>query len=253
MIIALVALTLTACATSQSPVKAPEAPIVVTPPQVAPEAPAPQEPVVPAQPEAEKPYPVTGWDFRYDKIVSDYVETLPELITQPEWRFAKLCPKWSKLDIVQKKQFWADLLYAVTKPESNYDRSTMFWESTMDKDVVTGLPVVSEGLLQMSYQDGKWYEGCKFDYKKDREKFIADWNNRGGKKSWKSKHVDRTTLDPVINLKCGAYVSWRIMKAPKHSSKSAEDALGEYWLTIRPNKDLNVVVSQLKQKAPQCF
>lgn len=251
--IALVALTLTACATTQSPVKAPEVPVVVAPPTVCPEPQKPQEPPVAAQPEAPKAYPVTGWDPRYDQAVVEYVSTLPELTSQPAWRFAKLCPKWGSLNAGQKKQFWADLLFAVTKPESNYDRSTMFWESTMDKDAVTGLPVVSEGLLQMSYQDAKWYEGCKFDYKKDREKFIADWDNRGGKKSWKSKHVDRTTLDPIINLKCGAYVSWRIMKAPKHSSKSAEDALGEYWLTIRPNKDLNVVLGQLKQKAPQCF
>lgn len=144
-------------------------------------------------------------------------------------------------------------MYSLSIPESNQNPLLMYWEKTMDKDAVTGIATVSEGLLQMSYQDAKWYEGCKFDFKKDREKFLADWQNRKGRQSWSSIHPDRTILNPITNLKCGVYVSWRIMKAPKHSSKMAEDALGEYWLAIRPKEKLSVVVKAMKEKAPQCF
>jgi len=206
-------------------VTTPEAPIA--PPPVVEEKPVTQTPT----PEA---FPAKGWPVRYDEIMEAAVKDHPGLLTVNASRLQTFCPKWSSLTKEQKIRFYVDTAYAIAGPESAWDRQTLYWEDTMGMDKKTGLPVTSDGLFQLSYQDSQWYAGCKFDAEKDRALIQADWAARGGRASWKSKTLNRDTSDPQKSMACMAFVMNRLLTSATHQAKSFEMTLGQYWSVMRP-------------------
>jgi len=103
-----------------------------------------------------------------------------------------VCPRFFQLETSEKRLFWAYFLQAVAVPESGLQRSNRFRERGIPGiDSVTGLPIWSEGLLQLSYQDTRNH-GCGFDWQRDRNLDRDD--------------PDKSIFDPKLNLECGVKI-----------------------------------------------
>lgn len=133
------------------------------------------------------------------------------------------CPMYDRLGHQDKTNFWVELLAAMTKFESSFKPTMRYTESTMGTDPVTGKQVVSEGLLQLSYQDERSYRSvlpagvCDFDFESDSKLAITD--------------VRRTILDPKTNLICGiGILNRQIDRYGKIAIAS-----GAYWAVIKSN------------------
>lgn len=169
-------------------------------------------------------YPRKGWIHEYDNYIKELVTE--RMLNQPNSRMIKFCDVWPKLTIEQKKQMYADLLYSIAYPESNYDNQSIYLESTMSSDELTGLPTMSEGLEQLSYQDANSYgKGCAFDWKKDYKKLKDDIEK--GRKF--SIYPERDTLNPFKNLLCSMTI---IDLHLKISNDEFADSLSQYWYTM---------------------
>lgn len=148
-----------------------------------------------------------------------------------EKSISTFCPKYNNFTTDQKRQFFADLFFGVAKYESNYKPLSLYWESSLGKDSATKLPVVSEGMLQLSYQDEVWAH-CGFDAKLDAKAIADDYAKKPfGKHTWFSVHPEKTILDPIRNLTCGIRImDWRISHYP---GRNFQENMGKYWATIR--------------------
>lgn len=218
----------------------------------------------PGEPSEVLPRPVVGWPKEYDKFVKDLVSSKASLTSISSDRMSGFCPNWGSMDKDSRIQFWVDLMYSITKPESNYDRSVMYWEDSQGTDYVTGLKVkTSEGLLQLSYSDVKTYRGkCKFDYAKDKLMHEDDIKSKPSSHSWKSKHIEKTILDPYLNLECGIEISdtmfdlssWFNREYPRQKGYSFERVMGNYWATMKPSREgYAVVIKQMKSRNSKCY
>ena len=140
-----------------------------------------------AQGEESRPAPVQGWVPAYDAHIRAEAAKVPALRTLSEERMSDFCPRWAELRPDARLQFYADLLYAISGPESGRDRRVMFNETgIIDRatrrrvvDSVTRRPLLSEGLLQLSYADMDGYPpaeglGCRFDWEADRAAFARE-------------------------------------------------------------------------------
>lgn len=198
----LIATSLSSCTTT---------PVIVTPGG---DVPAP----VPS-PIAQRDWPVKGWQPEYTQFIKDKT---PEFLLADEpagYEPTSWCPKYHSLSREQRKQFWADFWFNLVKPESNYDRTLQYVETTMSIDAVTGLQVKSEGLTQLSYQDRNSYRSCptcqKFDWSSDKGKALKD----------------RTIMDPFNNLGCAIEImEWTLKRYPGVPFRQAG---GKYWLALR--------------------
>lgn len=125
------------------------------------------------------------------------------------------CPRYHSLDNDQRANVWAALLSAMSNFESGYNPRMRYHESTMGTDSVTGKPVYSEGLLQLSYQDVRGYPFCEFDWNRDKNLSATD--------------PQKTIFDPYKNLDCGAGIMARQI------ARRGEIALstGPYWSVIK--------------------
>ena len=172
------------------------------------------------------------WNTGLDQLIMDMVT--PELLNLPLKRMKKFAPEWHLYSSQKRREFFADLLFAMTSPESSYDRKTMYQEpDQMGYDSVTGYRVVSEGLLQLSYHDAGRYPGLKFDWRKDAEAFKADMLNRHGRKSWKAES-DRTILNPEINVHAAMTIVISLLT--RFPNDEFADCLGRYWSCMRRYK-----------------
>ena len=170
------------------------------------------------------------WSARLDSEVIALVT--PTMINLPASRMKKFMPDWAAYPEWKRKRFFADLLFAMTRPESDYDTMTMFQEpDSMGRDKVTGYPVISEGLLQLSYQDATRYPGIEFDYLKDAELFKLDMQYKAiNKSSWKSKN-QRTINDPVLNVRAATIIIGCLLE--RFPKDEFADCLGRYWSCMR--------------------
>jgi hypothetical protein len=96
---------------------------------------------------------------------------LTSVVTQDMNTF---CPKFSKFSNRDRKYFWAYLMSAMVRFESNFKPSVTYQENFKDSD---GDFVVSRGLLQLSYESAKGYQ-CEIRTPQDLH-------------------------DPYVNLECG--------------------------------------------------
>ncbi|MES2855924.1 MAG: hypothetical protein V4692_08670, partial [Bdellovibrionota bacterium] len=89
----------------------------------------------------------------WTNYVRDAVQVYGPALMKGSTDIAKFCPAYSKLSTDDKLNFWAQLIAAMSKYESGFKPTTRYVETTMGTDPVTGKQSVSEGLLQLSYQD----------------------------------------------------------------------------------------------------
>jgi len=131
--------------------------------------------------------------------------------------FPQFCPTYSSLSEKQKINVAGQLVAAITKYESGYNPLSRYHESTMGTDPVTGLPVYSEGLLQLSYQDAQWASFCPFDWSADQ--YLSETDPQ------------KTILDPYKNLYCGV----RILANQVQKKGLIILGSGAYWAVIKSN------------------
>lgn len=130
----------------------------------------------------------------------------------------QFCPSYHSLSDDQKASFWVYFVSAIAKYESAFDPLSRMREPGMGDDPVTGRPVYSEGLLQLSYQDSLNYPFCnEFDWKRDRSLSASD--------------PRKTILDPYKNLSCGVRILDRLVA--RHHLIAFDS--GNYWSTLMPN------------------
>ena len=178
----------------------------------------------------------SGWKKEYEKILSDKIKSHgPNLLKY-------------KNDV----GYWVKLFCGTAGAESAYKPWTTYWEkelgvsclSVWDKarcekfvanwnkkqkyssryayidrkgwDRVTKTFYLSEGLLQLSYSDKKYY-GCDFDWEKDQFKLDDDH--------------EKSIFDPKKNLECGVVILNRLVGkkgTPFFNS-------GHYWAVLKPS------------------
>ena len=137
------------------------------------------------------------------------------LLTTPVSDVATFCPNYNSLSKYQKINFWGALISAMVRYESNYNPTLRYVESTMGADPITGAQVASEGLLQLSYQDSKWYPFC------NEFSWAAD-------KNFAANDPRKTILDPYKNLRCGM----KILNQQIAKRKEITVSKGAYWAVI---------------------
>jgi hypothetical protein len=131
------------------------------------------------------------------------------------------CPDYNRLDKDQRIIVWGEFISSVSFYESAWNAKCQYTETHLGIDKVTGLPVVSEGLLQLSYGDTQWAKWCQFDWESDRTK----------------KTFNTTILNPKNNLECGIGILARQIK--KYERIILDK--GAYWSTLRTKAHRNKV------------
>lgn len=184
---------------------------------------------------AHADFPVKGYPPEYDVIVAGAVTDA--MLNQPDSRMIRFCPAWPKMDRAGRLRMYQDLVYGIAYAESGLDRSSMYMEPVehfTKPDSVTGKPVISEGLTQLSYMDGTRYASCRFDYLRDRDGFIRDFGLRvPGSASWKSQNVGRSILRPDVHLVCAVGIISSLLTSQKRLKNEFADTLGAYWSVMR--------------------
>ncbi len=127
------------------------------------------------------------------------------------------CPSYARLSTDDKVNFWVYLISAVVKYESAFSPTSRMRETGLGTDTVTGQHVYSEGLLQLSYQDGQNYAFCnEFDWRRDKDLNPTD--------------PHKTILDPIKNLRCGIRILNKVIG--RHNLIAFDS--GHYWSTLMP-------------------
>lgn len=157
----------------------------------------------------------TGWD--YDGIVTPKITQKMREASPGEY-----CPKGTDPD-----KFWLAFVKATAKAESSFETCRRYTESKMGTDPVTSKQVVSEGLLQLSFQDAKNWDSAATCQR-------IDYAN------------PTSILDPETNLGCGI----EIMNGLVGTRSTLRASLGRYWSTIRDKSSR--LVDQLRADLPEC-
>lgn len=129
------------------------------------------------------------------------------------------CPTYRKLNEQQRLNFWGQFFAALAYHESGWNPVSRMLEANFTHaDSVTKLPVASEGLLQLSYQDEPSYRiDCGFDWNKDKSLAVKD--------------PKKTILDPYNNLRCGI----KIMSIQLKRYRTITMPSNVYWAVLKTN------------------
>ena len=206
--------------------------------------------------------PAKGWHAAYDAMIVAETRKHPDLTRLSGSSVGALCPKWDTLGEGHKRRFYADLLRIIARYESGYDPATMALEKAMSVDPVTRRQVVSEGLLQLSYQDQRNFPGCSFDFAADRARFEEDWRLQDSRKTyenallkgWTAKNTDRSILTPGAQFACAVAVLGRAARASRRERKSLLAKLG-YWQNLDGKTNPSAyrrIMAQLDAETPYC-
>lgn len=142
----------------------------------------------------------------------------------------KFCPKYKQLSDDKRALVASEIVSAVAKFESGWRPTTRMKEPSSGfpkPDPVTGLPVYSEGLLQLSYQDSRNYakRGTYCDgIRWDKDKSLSPTDPK------------KTILQPLINLNCGVNILAHLVKRDgviAQGSGSASKGGADYWSVLR--------------------
>lgn len=175
-------------------------------------------PRAPAKPAVSRPaLPWEGWLVKRKEwsnqvyqSVEQYFESL-DLANDME----RFCPSYNKLEKNERVVAWAVLFTQIALHESSWNPLSRMEEPQLKNDSVTGATVVSEGLMQLSYQDVKWAPFCEFDWQKDKGLAVKD--------------PRKTILDPRKNMACGIGIMARQVKRARLIALK-EDV---YWAVLR--------------------
>jgi hypothetical protein len=182
------------------------------------------KPADPADPKAAPATPIDAkkaelggktWNPDWDHFVEQSIpsEMLSSSVPHDVRRF---CPNFYRMSDDDKRVFWAYFFQALAGAEAGLNPTTNVRHPQMAKvDKVTGQPVHSEGLLQLTYEDQKIY-GCDFDYKRDRE--------------LPSHDSAKTILQPERNLGCGI----KILDNQITTLHKPIVTKVSYWSTLQP-------------------
>jgi len=111
---------------------------------------------------------------------------------EPARDIEEFFPTYSGADDKMRTAMWAELIVLIAFFESAWEPCARYHESGLGNDTVTHLPVYSEGLLQLSYQDMDVYPNLPFDWEKDKSLAPTD--------------CTRTILDPLNNISAGVEI-----------------------------------------------
>lgn len=142
------------------------------------------------------------------------------------------CPKYNKLDTINKIHFWAQLFAGISRFESAHDPTLRNMEPGADD--VTLRQLWREGLLQISYQDQKLHGCSQLDWRADQ--------------AYEIKSLERSILKPNNNLLCGV----KIMIDHLKKENRIVLATGAYWDSISSkSRELTKIIS-LTKALPFC-
>lgn len=200
---------------------------VVAPPKIPYKAPVPApKPAATESPYVYLPLPWekggsperTFWSKFLIREVESNFETLDQARDADTF-----CRRYDSLTKPERINFWAILISAVAFRESSWDPTSRLPESGQGIDKITGQPVYSEGLLQLSYQDQVWTKQCRFDWSKD--KLLAERDPR------------KTILNPYANLRCGVEILAK--QIDRHQLIAMQDRV--YWAVLKTNGRYNKI------------
>lgn len=139
------------------------------------------------------------------------------------------CPKYKSLTVGQRRAFWATMLIAISKRESNYKPETVFQENFKDaKDQW----VISTGLFQISQESASSSRyGC------------GKMTTAGLKK-------------PEVNIPCSTKIIATWVKADGFagtSTSSGQKGCARYFSTCRNSSSARAYVTATAKKAPGCM
>ena len=174
----------------------------------------------------------------------------PELlnISGAKMRDTGSCSKYPSFNEEQKRTFWSDFIEAISKVESGHRINEAFPERAQSRSTIESGVNWSEGLLQISYSDTK-NNGCTgIDWNADKDKIPAEVRsmNQGTRsdRDWdlalsraphiRSSAVDRTILNPFVNLSCGMQIMKNQMKL--HPEETLMQSVYHYWSVTRKYK-----------------
>jgi hypothetical protein len=159
----------------------------------------------------------------------------PHLIAGPR-DVQDFCPTFLALTTQNRVEFLVYFISAVAHFESSFSPVSRYHETTMGTDTVTGLPVYSEGLLQLSYQDTVWAPFCEFDWRQDKD--FAPTDPR------------KSILDPIKNLTCGI----RILDLQVQKKGRLQLGSGAYWAVIKTDSAASKIseIKGLTRALPVC-
>jgi hypothetical protein len=206
--------------------------------QVAVVHPWPEMKAAPPTPIAEKKVELgqDTWDPSWDLMVET---VLPQdlLTTMPARDVKDFCPRFNSMSEGDKRSFWAYFFQALAGAEAGLEPTKDVRHSEPEvavKDTVTGRPVRSQGLLQLTYMDAERY-GCDFDWDQDKQLDEHD--------------PDKTILQPKNNLACGVKILENQLIA-QHKPLLAKSS---YWSTLRPGwPGYRVFVKQMTNVPAAC-
>jgi hypothetical protein len=162
----------------------------------------------------------------WSKIIYSVIENEePEMLGQNAIKDIHVfCPTFERLTDAERLSFWGHFFAALSSHESSWDPTTRSIETSQGIDPVTQRQVVSEGLLQLSYQDEKSFRlDCGFNWERDQN--LA------------AKDPRKTILNPLLNLKCGVKIMARRLKDDKALTKES----GVYWAPLKRNSRLSKI------------
>lgn len=163
----------------------------------------------------------TTISWRWTKETKDLVTPLFDSFDKAQ-DAERFCPKYKALSKESRIEVWAEMFSAMALFESSWSPTSRYVETTFkEKDPVTGEPVTSEGLLQMSYQDtvnyahwlGKGW--CGFDWAKD--KLLSRTDAR------------KTIFDPKTNIGCAV----KVMANQIERTGKVILSSGVYWAVLK--------------------
>ena len=176
------------------------------------------------------------WNPDWDVIVEKAIP--PTMLSSEVSRdVARFCPRFSSMDDTDKRAFWAYFFQALAGAEAGLNPRTRVHHTEPEvakTDKVTGVAVRSEGLLQLSYGDGKLY-GCDFNWEADRKLTATN--------------PAKTILQPKNNLECGVKIlSNQIVDQHKPLFTRTS-----YWSTLQPGrKSYRVFAKQMTNPPAAC-
>jgi len=163
-----------------------------------------------------------------DHVIAELILRMPLLTRASD--ITEFARNYPSLNEVQQLNVWGELISAVARFESSWNPCNRFKENFPKPDPITGELVVSEGLLQLSYQDVTSHPKLDglFDWEKDKLLGRED--------------CSKTILDPFRNLTGGVIIlSDQVQKYSKIILKSP------YWSTLRdPATGKDTRVAEIK-------
>lgn len=217
------------------PVVAP-APQPISPPAIPP-APTPQP--VPTPAPTPEPLPVTSyikplWETKHvdGKKWTEHVllklDTLGgDMLSAKPVDENIFCPNYSKFSTVDRKYFWAYLMSAMVRFESNFKPEVKYQESFQDSN---GNNVISRGLLQISYESGRGYQ-CDLRQPEDLH-------------------------DSYVNLECGIRILNRWVGRDQRIAGQDNGAWrggARYWSVMRSSSKSYAEILKLLNQYTECF